>query len=107
MGVSQATLDYYGAVSEETVREMALGALLAAKADFSLSISGIAGPTGGSDEKPVGTVWFGLAAKQHIWATTALFEGNRDAVRTQAVQFALAFLLEKMVAVEDDAAGCV
>lgn len=100
LGVNPATLDYYGAVSEETVREMALGALLAAKADFALSISGIAGPTGGSDEKPVGTVWFGLADKHHIWAQAALFSGNRDAVRAQAVQFALAFLLEKMTETE-------
>lgn len=95
LGVNTATLDFYGAVSEETVREMALGALLAAKADFALSISGIAGPGGGSDEKPVGTVWFGLAGKQHIWAEKACFEGGRDAVRARAVQFALAFLLEK------------
>ncbi|MDO5639535.1 MAG: nicotinamide-nucleotide amidase [Neisseria sp.] len=100
LGVNPATLDYYGAVSEETVREMALGALLAAKADFALSISGIAGPTGGSDEKPVGTVWFGLADKQHIWAKAALFEGSRDAVRAQAVEYALVFLSEKMAAEE-------
>ncbi|EGV35148.1 nicotinamide-nucleotide amidase [Neisseria weaveri] len=96
LGVQAQTLDHYGAVSEETVREMALGALLAAKADYSLSISGIAGPTGGSDDKPVGTVWFGLASKQRIWARTALFEGGRDKIREQAVAFALAFLADHL-----------
>ncbi|MDO1510703.1 MULTISPECIES: nicotinamide-nucleotide amidase [unclassified Neisseria] len=96
LGVKANTLDFYGAVSEETVREMALGALLTAKADFALSISGIAGPTGGSDEKPVGTVWFGLATKHRIWAKTTLFSGDRDSIRAQSVQFALAFLDEKM-----------
>ena len=80
----------------EVVREMAIGALLAAKADYALSISGIAGPGGGSEEKPVGTVWFGLADKQHIWARQAHFGGSRSEVRAQAVQFALAFLLEKV-----------
>ena len=66
--VNAATLNHYGAVSEETVREMALGALIATKADYALSISGIAGPDGGSEDKPVGTVWFSLATKQRIWA---------------------------------------
>lgn len=99
LGVKDSTLAFYGAVSEETVREMALGALIAAKADFALSISGIAGPAGGSKEKPVGTVWFGLANKQRIWAKTALFSGDRDSIRAQAVQFALDFLCEKIGAV--------
>lgn len=97
LGVKKNTLEFYGAVSEETVREMALGALLNTKTDYALSISGIAGPTGGSEEKPVGTVWFGLATKQRIWAKTVLFEGDRDEVRRQAVQFALTFLYEKII----------
>lgn len=96
LGVKANTLDFYGAVSEETVREMALGALIAAKADYALSISGIAGPGGGSEAKPVGTVWFGLASKQRIWAETAFFEGGRDSIRAQAVQFALEFLNGRM-----------
>ncbi len=58
LGVSQRTLDEHGAVSEQTVREMAAGALRASGADFSIAVSGIAGPDGGSAEKPVGTVWF-------------------------------------------------
>lgn len=92
LNVNDATLRHYGAVSEETVREMALGALIAAKADYALSISGIAGPDGGSEDKPVGTVWFGFATKQRIWAKTYQFSGSRDAVRKQAVQYALAIL---------------
>lgn len=87
--VNAATLNHYGAVSEETVREMALGALIAAKADYALSISGIAGPDGGSEDKPVGTVWFSLATKQRIWAKQQHFSGDRETIRTQAVYFAL------------------
>ena len=89
LNVNAATLSHYGAVSEETVREMALGALIATKADYALSISGIAGPDGGSEDKPVGTVWFSLATKQRIWAKEQHFEGDREAIRTQAVRFAL------------------
>lgn len=92
LGVNPTTLRFYGAVSEETVREMALGALIAAKADYALAISGIAGPDGGSDDKPVGTVWFSLATKQRIWAKKQHFNGTREQVRSQAVGFALSSL---------------
>ena len=68
LNVNPTTLAHYGAVSEEVVREMALGALISSKADYALSISGIAGPAGGSEDKPVGLVWFGLASKKRIWA---------------------------------------
>lgn len=92
LNVNETTLRHYGAVSEECVREMALGALINSKANYAISISGIAGPTGGSAEKPVGTVWFGLATKQRIWAKNYQFNGNRDTIRTQAVEYALRFL---------------
>jgi nicotinamide-nucleotide amidase len=92
LNVNDTTLRHYGAVSEECVREMALGALIDAKADYALSVSGIAGPTGGSAEKPVGTVWFGLATKQRIWAKHHQFNGDRDMIRVQAVKYALRFL---------------
>ncbi len=92
LNVNEATLRQYGAVSEETVREMALGALIATKNDFALSISGIAGPDGGSEDKPVGTVWFGFATKQRIWAKQHRFNGDRAQIRQQAVQYALAIL---------------
>ena len=85
LNVNPTTLAHYGAVSEEVVREMALGALIASKADYALSISGIAGPDGGSDEKPVGLVWFGVASKKRIWAEFKVFNGDRDQVRAQAV----------------------
>ena len=97
LNVNPTTLSHYGAVSEETVREMALGALIATKADYAISISGIAGPDGGSEDKPVGTVWFSLATKQRIWAKEQHFEGDREAVRTQAVRFAL-MLMKKYLA---------
>lgn len=94
LGVSADSLRQYGAVSEAVVREMAAGARQAADADYALGISGIAGPDGGSTEKPVGTVCFGLADRQTTYARTARFNGNRDEIRRQAVDFALAFLNE-------------
>ena len=96
LNVNPTTLAHYGAVSEEVVREMALGALIASKADYALSISGIAGPSGGSEEKPVGLVWFGVASKKRIWAEFKVFNGDRDQVRAQAVQHAVQLLLSKL-----------
>ncbi|MDO4433842.1 MAG: nicotinamide-nucleotide amidohydrolase family protein [Alysiella sp.] len=92
VNVNDSTLRHYGAVSEETVREMALGALIASKCDYAISISGIAGPDGGSEDKPVGTIWFGFATKQRIWAKKYCFSGSRSEIRGQAVQYALAIL---------------
>ena len=95
LGVSPATLETYGAVSEQTVREMANGALQQAGADYAIAVSGIAGPGGGSDEKPVGTVWFGFASSSgETVAIQRLFGGDRDDVRKQAVIFALQTLCE-------------
>ena len=95
LGVSETTLANYGAVSEAVVREMALGALREANADFAVSISGIAGPDGGSADKPVGTVWFAFAAREgQILACKQVFPGDRDAVRLQAAVFALQTLLD-------------
>ncbi len=96
LNVNPSTLAHYGAVSEEVVREMALGALISSKADYALSISGIAGPTGGSEEKPVGLVWFGLASKKRIWAESKIFNGDRDQIRAQAVQHAVQLLLSTL-----------
>lgn len=94
LSVRPETLAAHGAVSRQTVEEMAQGALIAAQADFALSISGIAGPDGGSAEKPVGTVWFGLADKHQVFAQSQRFDGNREAVRQQAVAFALNWLAQ-------------
>ncbi|CNI02422.1 nicotinamide-nucleotide amidase [Yersinia pekkanenii] len=94
LGVDEVTLANYGAVSEAVVREMALGALREANADFAVSISGIAGPDGGSVDKPVGTVWFAFAAREgQVLARKQVFPGDRDAVRLQAAVFSLQTLL--------------
>lgn len=92
LNVMPSTIRAYGAVSEETAREMALGALLATRNDYALSITGVAGPDGGTEKNPVGTVWFGFATKQRIWAKKYQFEGDRNQIRQQAVQYALAIL---------------
>lgn len=98
LGVAEETLGAHGAVSEEVVREMAQGALHAAKADLALSVSGIAGPEGGSKEKPVGTVWFGFAARSgRVLAYKMHFAGDRDAVRLQATIFALQTALDEFL----------
>ena len=89
VGVSAETLERHGAVSRETVREMAAGARKAAGADVAVSVSGIAGPTGGTAEKPVGLVWFGFAAGDSVITEFRHFAGDRAAVRRQAVLFAL------------------
>ena len=90
------TLLKHGAVSRETVYEMARGAKAVAGADYALSVSGIAGPGGGSAAKPVGTVWFGLATLTESLERMALFEGDRESVRNQAVRFALDWLAENL-----------
>ncbi|MBQ7593100.1 MAG: CinA family protein [Synergistaceae bacterium] len=92
LGVKNETLANFGAVSEECAREMASGAREIYDADFSVSITGIAGPDGGSELKPVGTVWFGLASKEKTFAIMKRFSGNRQEVREQAVKFALSEL---------------
>lgn len=98
LGVSEATLAAHGAVSEEVVREMAIGALRAAQADLALSVSGIAGPDGGSAEKPVGTVWFGFADSDGRGLSRKMqFEGDRDAVRLQATIFALQTAIDEFL----------
>ncbi len=97
LGVSADSLKCEGAVSETVAGEMAAGALSASGADFALSISGIAGPGGGSAEKPVGMVCFGLADKRQTHTATAYFSGSRSEIRTQAVNFALTMLHERLI----------
>lgn len=91
--VSNDRLLAFGAVSEEVVFEMAKGALNAANADYAVAVSGIAGPLGGSEEKPVGTVCFAWASAQEIICETRVFEGGREAVRTCTIAHALDRLL--------------
>jgi nicotinamide-nucleotide amidase len=95
LGVAEATLRAQGAVSEAVVREMADGARRRSGADLAMAITGIAGPEGGSAEKPVGLVWFGLAqegSKTRAWSRQ--FPGDRAAVRSASIQAALAALVE-------------
>jgi nicotinamide-nucleotide amidase len=90
LGVSARTLAAHGAVSEQTAREMAIGALAHSRAQVALAITGIAGPGGGSPEKPVGMVCFAWAAiGEKISAQTRHFEGDRESVRKQSVIAAL------------------
>mgnify|MGYP001580333040 CR=1 FL=1 len=90
LGVSARTLAAHGAVSEQTAREMAIGALAHSRAQVALAITGIAGPGGGSPEKPVGMVCFAWAATgDKISAQTRQFEGDRESVREQSVIAAL------------------
>lgn len=91
--VRESTLQEQGAVSEACVKEMANGGMVALGVDCCLSISGVAGPDGGSPEKPVGTVWFGLAVRhKSIEAFKHQFEGDRSQVRQSAVLEALRIL---------------
>ena len=90
LNVSKKTLEQYGSVSEQTACEMANGALKNSNAAFSIAVTGIAGPEGGTLEKPVGTVWIALAA--HNKSTTAFkhfFSGNRQIIREQTIIAAL------------------
>lgn len=90
LGVSKKTLDHFGAVSQVVAEEMARGALDKSQAQVSVAITGIAGPDGGSAEKPVGTVWIAWAQRSiPVISLRYLFPGNREAVRTQTVMTAL------------------
>ncbi|QDY42809.1 nicotinamide-nucleotide amidase [Candidatus Pantoea soli] len=98
VGVQAGTLAQYGAVSEQTVQEMANGARKAAGADYAIAVSGIAGPDGGTPEKPVGSVWFAIAGPaQRTVTQLQVFKGDRDAVRRQSVGFALQTLLDEFL----------
>ena len=94
LGVSNNTLKEFGAVSKNTVSEMLSGALKLTRSDWSIAISGIAGPTGGTKDKPVGTVFIGVGSKGISEVREFHFNGNRDEVRTQSVDRALSLLLE-------------
>jgi nicotinamide-nucleotide amidase len=97
LGVLAPTLEQHGAVSEATVREMALGALQRSGADVAIAISGVAGPDGGTARNPVGRVWFARAvrgAPVPVVAREQNFNGNRDTIRRQAALLALRWLAD-------------
>lgn len=90
LSVQHKTIERYGAVSENTVREMVAGALARTNASIAVGVTGIAGPSGGSTDKPIGTVWFGWQIRAcSFHSERAQFEGDRDSVRRETVRLAL------------------
>jgi len=83
------TLEKYGAVSEQTVKEMLLGAIEISKADYALAVSGIAGPTGGTPAKPVGTIFIGVADHKQLKVEEFHFKGERNYIQYQAMMNAV------------------
>jgi nicotinamide-nucleotide amidase len=98
LGVSEETLILHGAVSAQTVEKMAKGAAKNANAEVAIAISGVAGPDGGTLNKPVGTVWFGFYINGQSISQKLMITGDRQAVRIKAIEFALSntlMLLQK------------
>lgn len=96
LGVPAAVIAQHGAVSEPVARAMAQGALAHSRAQVSVAVTGVAGPTGGSPDKPVGTVWFGFMVDGRLTSELRRFAGDRAAVRTATVQHALDGLLLRL-----------
>lgn len=100
LGVQNQTLVDHGSVSEPIVEEMAQGALNLSGADIAVAVSGIAGPDGGSDEKPVGTVWFAWAlrdgGKVRTETSQQLFDGDRELIRELTVVYALQGVMDRL-----------
>ena len=94
LGVSHETLERYGAVSSQTAEEMARGARQSANADISIISTGIAGPDGGTKEKPAGLVYLACCYKDHVKVERHLFSGDRQAVRNCAVREALRLIIQ-------------
>ncbi len=95
VGVPEDLIEQYGAVSCEVARAMALGGRLHSRAGCAVSVTGVAGPTGGTPDKPVGTVCFGWALRDNaVHAESCLFDGERNSIREQSVEHALSGLLK-------------
>jgi len=101
LGVSLQTLNEVGAVSEEVARQMVRGVCLKLKVHCGIAITGIAGPTGGSAEKPVGTVWVAVAGPGFEKAMKRVFTGDRAGIQDQSVDWALDLLREELKKVEN------
>ncbi len=104
LAVPASIIDDYGAVSEAVASAMASGALRHSRADYAIAVTGVAGPGGGSAEKPVGTVWIALAAPEQQVARLFRFDGDREAVRAATMRTALEMLLDTIDA--SGASGC-
>lgn len=98
LGVPAALIEQHGAVSEPVAHAMAAGAVAHSPAQLAVAVTGVAGPTGGSPEKPVGTVWFGWATPTGVVTEHQRFDGDRSAVRQATVRHALAGLLQRLPA---------
>ncbi len=96
LGVQKETLLTHGAVSKQCVEEMLKGIVKMASAEYGIAVSGIAGPTGGTEEKPVGTVYFGVNIKGNITIEHHLFKGDRESVQEQATDTAIALFKNKL-----------
>ena len=96
LGVPAELIGQHGAVSEPVARAMAAGALAHSPAQLAVAVTGVAGPTGGSADKPVGTVWFGWATPAGTVTEHQRFDGDRAAVRAATVRHALAGLLQRL-----------
>ncbi|HYD76708.1 CinA family protein [Ramlibacter sp.] len=96
LGVDAQAIASHGAVSEIVARAMAFGAVRHSRAKVAVAVTGIAGPTGGSADKPVGTVWFGFSVDGRLSSERMLFDGDRAAIREATVRHALARLLALM-----------
>ena len=96
LGVPVALIDTHGAVSEEVARAMATGAVQQSHAQVAVAVTGVAGPTGGTADKPVGLVWFGFALPNHVLTEQMHFTGDRAAVRAATVRHALQRLTEML-----------
>jgi nicotinamide-nucleotide amidase len=94
LGVDPGQIARHGAVSEVVARAMAFGAVRHSRAQVGVAVTGVAGPTGGNPQKPVGTVWFGFQVDGRLSSETRRFDGDRAAIRAAAVQHALERLLE-------------
>ena len=101
LGVPESLVEDYGAVSEAVATAMASGALRHSRANFSVAVTGVAGPGGGSDDKPVGTVWIALASAEQMIAKRYQFDGNRQAVRANTMQTAIELLIDMIESGQD------
>jgi nicotinamide-nucleotide amidase len=101
LGVDADAIKAHGAVSEVVARAMAFGAVRHSKARVSVAVTGVAGPTGGSKDKPVGTVWFGFMVDGRLTSETKRFDGDRAAVRAATVRHALDGVLQRLREADD------
>lgn len=102
LGVQSETIEHYGVVSCEVAEEMAMGAAERADADCAVATTGIAGPTGGTDENPVGTVCFACVVKNQVLTERMIFEGPRMEIRMQAAVYAIEMLCDYIESCYED-----